>query len=296
MTVRAEVAAANVNYPEGPIVLPDGAIAFVETGLARVSAWRDGAGVEPLCVTGGGPNGLTLGSDGMVYVAQNGIPMGDVPFAPPSVQRFALGGQVEVVATVARGMTGGAVGRVAASGPNDLAFGPDGRLYVSDPARDRAAGPGRLLVFGADDSEVRVELAGAYINGVGFDAEGRLLWAESYDCYMARHDDADSSGYRRFADLPADHMPDGFAAAEDGRIFIATCHSHAITVISPDGEVVDMITLDAEAVPSNCCFDGSVLWVTDYTTDPAATGRLWRVETDAVGIPLNAGTLSPQAQ
>jgi gluconolactonase len=193
-----------------------------------------------------------------------------------------------LVATVAGGVT--------ASGPNDLAFGPDGRLYVSDPARDRAAGPGRLLVFGSGErGEVRVELADAYINGVGFDGDGRLLWAESYDCWMARHDgDGDAGRYTRFSNLPADHMPDGFAVAEDGRIFIATCTSHAITVISPDGEVVDVITLDGDAVPSNCCFDGSVLWVTDYTApDPATKGRLWRVETDAVGIALNAGTLAP---
>ena len=94
--------------------------------------------------------------------------------------------------------------------------------------------------------------------------------------------------------LPDGHRPDGFAVASDGRLFVATVISHGITVVSPDGEVLDHLMLDERALPSNCCFDGAALWVTDFGVgwqDGAPTGRLWRVETDAVGQPLSRGSL-----
>jgi hypothetical protein len=38
-------------------------------------------------------------------------------------------------------------------------------------------------------------------------------------------------------------------------------------VVSPEGEILDVIGLDATALPTNCCFDGDVLWVTDFGRD-----------------------------
>jgi len=64
--------------------------------------------------------------------------------------------------------------------------------------------------------------------------------------------------------------------------------------VSPTGEVLDHLYLDDRALPTNCCFDGSVLWVTDFTVgyeNEHAIGRLWRVETDAVGRPQTPGQI-----
>jgi len=63
---------ASGRFPEGPTSLGGGAFAVVEMqgeALARVDA--DGT-VGSLADLGGGPNGSTLGSDGAVYVANNG--------------------------------------------------------------------------------------------------------------------------------------------------------------------------------------------------------------------------------
>ena len=86
-----------------------------------------------------------------------------------------------------------------------------------------------------------------------------------------------------------------YAVAADGRLFIATVSSTGITVVSPDGEVLDLIELDDTALPTNCCFDGNALWVTDFGRDHEkvqGSGRLWRVETDAVGASLSTGSVA----
>jgi len=67
------------------------------------------------------------------------------------------------------------------------------------------------------------------------------------------------------ATLPADHIPDGLQIAADGRLFISTISSHGSTVLSPTGEMLDHLYLNNHAIPTNCCFDGSALRVTDFT-------------------------------
>ncbi len=56
--------------------------------------------------------------------------------------------------------------------PNDLAFGPDGRLWFTDPRGDAAVTnllPGRLFFYDVNtgDGEVVVELEAVYPNGIG---------------------------------------------------------------------------------------------------------------------------------
>jgi sugar lactone lactonase YvrE len=64
-------------------------------------------------------------------------------------------------------------------------------------------------------------------------------------------------------------------------------------VVAPDGEVLELIELDGDANATNCCFDGDgALWVTDFGMDwetREGAGRLWRVETDATGLPVPFG-------
>ncbi|MGK5685592.1 SMP-30/gluconolactonase/LRE family protein [Actinoplanes sp. URMC 104] len=293
--MKAEVVLAGLHVPEGPAVLPDGRIAFTEQTAGRISV-LEGAAAVPLVHTGGAANSCAVGADGLLYVCQNGGVVGDwrSPHpVTPAIQRARPGAAdrpVETLAVEAAGMP-----LVA---PNDLAFGPDGRLFFTDPAQPfRPAQPapaGRIFALdpGRDDpSELVADVGGVYCNGIGFTGDGRLLWVESYTrrvCTLR------PDGPRVLATLPQGHVPDGFAVAADGRIFIASCESHGITVLGPDGRYLGLIPLDAGANPTNCCFQGSSLWVTDFGMDWATrpgAGRLWRIETDAVGAPGAPGAL-----
>ena len=66
--------ATGLQFPEGPVVMPDGSIVVTEIKsgtLARVQP--DGSGtVERFANLGGGPNGAALGPDGYLYIANNG--------------------------------------------------------------------------------------------------------------------------------------------------------------------------------------------------------------------------------
>jgi gluconolactonase len=283
-----EIAATGLELPEGPVVLADGRVAFVEQRLGQVSVF-DGSGVSSLARVGGAANAITLGDDAL-YAAQNGGVVGawrSKDPRTPGIQRVHLDGRVEYVTTAVNGSS--------LLAPNDLTFGPDGRLWFTDPGHPydpvRRGPSGRLLAIGQGRDEIVADVGPVYCNGLAFGIDGRLIWVESYGRHVCRLGPA---GREELCQLPPGHVPDGLAVAADGRLFIATVSSTGVTVVSPDGEVLDLIELDPAARPTNCCFDGSTLWVTDFGReheDAPGRGRLWRVQTDATGAVLNAGTL-----
>ena len=289
MGSKAQVMATGLEVPEGPVVLPDGRIAFVEQRRGRVSVLT-GGGVETISEAPGAPNAITLGSDGCLYAAQNGGVVGawrSATPARPGIERISFDGTVEPVAYDVAG--------VPLKAPNDLVFGQDGRLYFTDPSEgydpDNKRETNRLYALGSDGGEVLIALDPSYTNGLAFLVDGRLCWVESYWRTVCVLED----GQRRvLTTLPEGHIPDGLDVAADGRIFVSTLTSNGITVLSPEGEVLDHLYLDDQAMPTNCCFDGSALWVTDFTAgyeDQHGIGRLWRVETDAVGKPQTPGKI-----
>jgi gluconolactonase len=285
-----DVVATGLEVPEGPVVVGDGRIAFVQQVLGRVSVF-DGHRVETISEAPGSPNAVTFGSDDCLYAAQNGGVVGSWRSASPTepgIERISLDGRVQRVATEVAG--------VELKAPNDLVFGPDGRLYFTDPSEgydpDNRRETNRLYALGAGGGEVLVELPPSYTNGIAFTPDDRLVWVETYERLVCVLED----GKRRvICRLPDNHLPDGLDIAADGRMFIATVASHGITVVSPDGETLDLIALDDNALPTNCCFDHNSLWVTDfgvgYEDVGSGRGRLWRVETDAVGKPVYRGSI-----
>ena len=182
-------------------------------------------------------------------------------------------------------------------GPNDLAFGPDGRLYFTESGSEQdfrfdvRSPAGCSPSARAAAGEMLLELPGVYPNGIAFDAGQRLYWTESAVHRIRRLDDRGEP--ETFCQLSDGHVPDGMAFAADGRLFVATTVSGGVTVVSPDGEVLTEINLGEHV--TNCIFDGSVLYVTaTKVPDIEAsqrTGSFWRVQTDATGLDLIPGQL-----
>jgi gluconolactonase len=230
-----------------------------------------------------------LGTDGCLYVTQGGnVPGSGDSSAVSGIQRVQADGTVELLFSEVAGYT--------LYGPNDLAFGPDGRLYFTESGSEQdfrfdVRSPGRLFAVDASGGgEMLLERPGVYPNGIAFDARQQLYWTESAAHRVCRLEDGKAV---TFCQLSDDHVPDGMAFAADGRLFVATTVSGGVTVVSPDGAVLEEIHLGEHA--TNCIFDGSDLYVTaTREADIEAsqrTGTFWRVEVDATGLDLLPGRL-----
>ena len=281
--------ASGLGFPEGPAIMGDGRIVLCDGNTGELLAYQDGT-VSTYAHTGGSPWGTVLGSDGAIYVTQGGnVPGSGDTSAVSGIQRVQPDGSVELLFSEVAGHT--------LYGPNDLAFGPDGRLWFTESGSEQdfrfdVRAPGRLFAVSAasGDGEMLLELPDVYPNGIAFDAEQRLYWTESAAHRVRRLEDGKPV---TFCQLPDSHVPDGMAFAADGRLFVATTISMGVTVISADGAVLDEIHLGEHA--TNCIFDGSDLYVTaTQTPDIEAserTGTFWLVETDATGLALIPGQL-----
>lgn len=286
-----EVLATGLGHPEGPDILPDGRIVMVDTYTSRITAWSPERGIHLYADCGGGPNACMLGSDGALYITQNGGTVGAwraERMSVPSIQRAWPDGRVEIVATEVDGIT--------LQAPNDLSFGPDGRLYFTDPAdylpNDRK--PGRVFALGSDGTgELLAELPGAYPNGIACEADGSLVWVESYERRVYRMRPGEASVL--IHQLPEGHVPDGLKVDERGNLWITTFTSHGVDIIAPDGTALGF--LETGGVPLNCVFAGQSLVVCDFgdvdgVPDAAPmVGRLKRVAVGVGGMPLFRGAI-----
>ena len=283
--------ASNLGFPEGPVVMSDKSIVFCDGNIGELLRW-DGSQVSTFAETGGSPWGAVLGSDGAIYVTQGGnVPGAADQTAVAGIQRVNADGSVELLSS--------SIGGHDLAGPNDLAFGPDGRLWFTDSGTEQddrfsadQRAPGRLFVLGGGGAgEFLMERPDVYPNGIAFDAHGRLYWTESMAHRVCRLDDGQAT---TFCQLSDGHVPDGMAFADDGRLFVCTTISGGVTVLSPDGEVLEEISLGEHC--TNCIFDGPSLFVTatqvaEIHADQR-TGTFWRVATDASGpLPLLPGRL-----
>ena len=83
------VIATDLEFPEGPVVMPDGSVVLVEIRGKRLTrVWPDGR-KEVVAEIPGGPNGAALGPDGKMYICNNGgfswIPTRNTYHAGPAV-------------------------------------------------------------------------------------------------------------------------------------------------------------------------------------------------------------------
>lgn len=271
---------SGLGFPEGPVVMGDGRLVFCDGNVGELLVYHDRE-VATFARTGGSPWGAVLGTDGAIYVTQGGnVPGSGDTSAVSGIQRVSADGAVELLCSEVAGYP--------LYGPNDLAFGPDGRLYFTESGSEQdfrfdVRAPGRLFAIDASGKgEMLLELPDVYPNGIAFDAAQRLYWTESAAHRIRRLEDGVPV---TFCQLSDGHVPDGMAIAADGRLFVCTTISGGVTVVSPDGEVLEEISLGEHA--TNCIFDGPELYVTaTHVADIEAsqrTGTLWRVDTDATG-------------
>ncbi len=247
-----EMIADGLGFTEGPAYLPDGRVAVVSVSHGCVYIMDSGGGSPERIDTGGGANGLRVGSDGSIYVAQNGGNFGADAIAEPGVQ-VIRDGRVDYLA---EGM----------DAPNDLVFGPDGQLWVTDTRAEMdifhpdESKPGWLwtvdIATGA--KELILESGPVWINGLGFSPDStRLLVTATSGAQLVRYPmGATGSPDGHAAEVVCTFergWPAGMAVRADGASWVALTGGDRLDLAGEGGQILDSVVLPHGALPTNVC-------------------------------------------
>lgn len=289
---------ADVSNPEGPVLLPDGSWVIAEMNRGLISSISaDGKDRREIAHTGR-PNGIALGKDKNLWVAESRF---------PALLKVSMNGEVTSLST------GGA--DLPFLWPNDLCFGPDGSIYMTDSgilleAMEGSKPPsaayeqkidGRL--FRIDPQTGTCELLDRgllFANGLAFGPGAEWLYVgETLTGNIYRYEISAGrvNGERQlFGNVmikpPAEHGrvagPDGMAFDVEGNLYVAVLTQGDITVLKPDGSINKRLEIDG-TFPTNVAFakqgDHKIL-VTE-----GSKNRLLLLEVPATGLTLYSGAI-----
>ncbi|MFG1924725.1 SMP-30/gluconolactonase/LRE family protein [Cryptosporangium sp. NPDC048952] len=281
MSSVMRIVAEGLRFPEGPVYVGNGEVVVAEMkgeAICRVS----GSTLTRLGDCGGAPNGVAPGANGEFYVANNGGLSAEGAgywHAPRQfdgrVQRVAPSGEVT---TVFDAFPGPAPHR-----PNDLCFGPDGTLYVTDSGNwedMRNIRAGSLVALGAQRWSVEIP---AMPNGVAVAPDGRVFVTQTLTKKVLVVSDGETTP---FAKLPGG-MPDGLCFDADGNLYVCASFGNAVYVYSPDGSLAETLDTGPGTQPTNCCLGDGVLYVT-----LALTGQLAAFDLGVKAAAVHSGAIA----
>jgi gluconolactonase len=295
------ILARGLGFPEGPVAMPDGAVILTEINGGRITRVDAAGTVTRLGPPGGGPNGIAVGPDGMLYVCNNGgaryLPgsfMGQGPsddYAGGSIER--VDPKTGARTTLYREVNGHRL-----SAPNDLVFDRQGGFWFTDLGKVRRRDQDRGAVYWAraDGSEIREVIQPmVHPNGIGLSPDGATLYvAESLPGRLWAFEVAGPGAIRRqpwpspnggrlVCGLPDYQLFDSLAVEAGGNICCATLVRGAITVVAPDGRVVEQVAM-GDHYTTNLCFGGPDLRTAFVTLSHA--GRLVSLDWPRPGLRL----------
>ena len=267
--------ASGLRFPEGPIVLPDGSVLLVEIERATLTRISPDGAQEVVAFLGAAPNGAAIGPDGACYVCNSGgFKWHDEPgmLRPIGQSEHYTGGSIQRVDLKSGAVTtlyGGGHGPQL-NGPNDLVFDAAGGFWFTDQGKTRERSIDRASVYyakpdGSALKEAIFPMLGA--NGIGLSADGSRLYvaetatARLWEFALSAPGVIDPlpwpspNGGRLLAGSSNYQLFDSLALERDGNICVATLINGGITVVAPDGRVLEHVALPDSYV-TNLCFGG----------------------------------------
>lgn len=286
---------SGISVPEGPVLLDDNSWLVVEMGPDRgcvTHISKDGKKKKMIARTGR-PNGLAVDNSGVIWVAES---------QSPSLIKLTMDGNNEVFLTECNGEP--------FLFPNDLVFGPDGFLYLTDSGilfEEFAPGgkirpdymevdiDGRVYRVDIKTKDIeKVDTGIKFTNGLVFGPDGNLYVNETLTgaVYRYQWSGGKVAGARELFGNVIDPQaegfkgPDGMKFGENGDLYVTVFGQGDVTVLGKDGSVVDRIRTKGK-MPTNCAFGprgSKKLYVTE---DEHGTMEVFDVNTD--GFPLYSG-------
>jgi gluconolactonase len=299
------VLATDLEFPEGPVAMPDGSVILVEIRGQRLTRVHPDGRKETVAQMPGGPNGAALGPDGKMYVCNNGgftwtqvngrnvSSSAASDYKGGSLQRVDLqSGKIETLFTQC--------GEHKLNGPNDLVFDKGGGIWFSDlgKRRPRDMDLGAVYYVKSGLKEI-VEVVSPLLpaNGIGLSPDEKTVYVAETPTARVWSFAISGPGqiapvdviYRGekgkpLAGLGGYQMFDSLALEANGNICVATLASGCISVIAPDGKLVEQVPT-GDVATTNICFGGPEL-KTAYIT-LSGKGQLVAMDWPRPGLPLN---------
>lgn len=269
------IMATGLQFPEGPIAMPDGSVILVEIARQTLSRVHPDGRVEVIVDIPGGPNGAAFGPDGRVYVCNNGgfAWLKENGTHRPTLQPDGyLGGGIDAV-----DLKTGKIERLYSAcdgiglrGPNDIVFDRQGNFWFTDLGKRRARDMDRGFVYWAkaDGSEIR-EVIGPIMtpNGIGLSPDEKTLYVAETESGRLWSWEILGPGELLKRPWPSPHGGelvlgaggsfrfDSLAVSASGNICVAALHSACVLEIYADGSrAVDHPMPDLGV--TNICFGG----------------------------------------
>ena len=295
--------ASELRFPEGPVAMADGSVLVVEMFGPRITRIAPDGTTTTVAEVPGGPNGLAVGPDGALYLCNNGgcftpVEAGGFLVPGPFDPDRYVGGRIQRVDPRSGQVTDlytECDGRPLRA-PNDLVFDAHGGFWFTDHGIrfERSSDRTGVYYATADGSSITEAVFPTDApNGIGLSPNGSVLyWAETHTGRVFRRHVVGPGALepvRRFdtsvclAGLPGYQRLDSLAVDGEGNICVATLGDGGITVIAPDGEVLEHVST-GDPLTTNICFGGPELRTAFITL--SGTGRLVSATWPRPGLPL----------
>jgi gluconolactonase len=235
---------------EGPAVDAQGnlyAVSFGKDGTIGIIDKKDNAQLFVTLPEGSTGNGIRFDRQGLMYVAD--YSGHNVLRIDPKTKEISVYAHSDKM-----------------NQPNDIAIAKSGVIYASDP--NWKENTGNLWMVATDGTVTLLEANMGTTNGVEVSTDEKHLYVnESVQRNVWKYDIDKTTGAvknkRLLIQFP-DHGLDGMRCDVEGNLYIARYAAGEVTVVSPQGTVIERIKLKGQK-PTNIAFggaDGKTVYVT----------------------------------
>ncbi|MBC6905484.1 SMP-30/gluconolactonase/LRE family protein [Saccharophagus sp. K07] len=223
-------------------------------------------GTVTTAIENSGSNGLAATKDGMILAATHDRKAISIFYDPAKGERDVLVNKFE---------------DDAFNSPNDLTISSKGILYFTDPDYQRSAAPGgqpKTRVYQFDGVTITVvDDSLNNPNGISLSPDESTLYVAGGSVLRAYPIEDGNVGEGR--DIAVIDGPDGMAVDCLGNLYVTEHGQQRIRVISPAGEDLAVIKVDANV--TNAAFGGperKTLFIT-------GAGAVWKLDLQVAGLP-----------
>ena len=293
-TLPITIVAEGLRFPEGPVAMRDGSLLFVEIQRQTVSRLSPDGKVSVVAQLEGGPNGLAIGPDGALYIANNGgrfgfrIRDGINAAVEPAPGQFTSGSiqRLDLTTGALTTLYDACDGRKFVA-LDDLVFDHRGGMWITDIGK--TPGDGGIFYATADGRHVRQVRGGmGSANGIGLSPDGRQLhcsetprlWTFDIKAPGVLGPATSYPPAGEHGKLAGRTYGDSLKVQADGRVCVCTLFAGGVSVFDKAGAIEFIQSVDP--MTTNLAFGGRDM--RDVWLTLSGLGKIGKVRWPSAGL------------